>query len=54
MITNEMATAVIQFLLRLPPDLHAQLKAVAEREQRSLNAQIIYALRQWIKQNDPQ
>lgn len=53
MLPGNMATAVIQFLLRLPPDLHAQLKDVAAREERSLNAQIVYALKQWLKlQND--
>ena len=33
------------FLLRLPPDLHAELQAWAEQEMRSLNGQIEYLLR---------
>lgn len=32
--------------LRLPPDLHAVLKAVAEREDRSVNNLIVHVLRQ--------
>ena len=30
--------------LRLPPQLHEELSAQAEREQRSLNGQIVYLL----------
>jgi len=36
---------VLRFVLRLPPDLHAKLKALAEREDRSLHAQILHILR---------
>lgn len=43
---------VIQFLLRLPPDLHAKLKAMAEREERSLNAQIVYLLRRAVQRDE--
>jgi hypothetical protein len=32
--------------LRLPADLHAEVKRIAEREDRSLNAQIIRFLRE--------
>lgn len=32
--------------LRLPPDLHEQLKQLADRETRSLNGQIIQMLRE--------
>jgi len=35
---------VIRFLLRLPPELHDQLSALAARERRSLHAQILYLL----------
>jgi len=41
---------VVRFLLRLPPDLHDQLKAWAEEEERSLHAQIIYALRRALRE----
>ena len=33
------------FLLRLPPDLHDELRAWADQELRSLNGQIEYLLR---------
>lgn len=33
------------FVLRLPPDLHEKLKALAEREDRSIHAQILHILR---------
>jgi hypothetical protein len=35
---------VIRFVLRLPPDLHDRLKALAVREHRSLHGQILYLL----------
>ena len=41
---------LVNFLLRLPPDLHAQLKAWAEHEKRSLHAQIIYVLRRALRE----
>ncbi len=34
------------FLLRLPPKLHEELRAWAEQEMRSLNSQIEYLLRE--------
>lgn len=44
MLAPEMARTVIQYLLRLSPEMHARLKELAEREHRSLHAQIIYML----------
>ena len=41
---------VIKFSLRLPDDLYKAIKALAEKEQRSVNAQIIYILTQYLKQ----
>jgi hypothetical protein len=38
------------FSLRLPEELHAALKTIAEKEHRSLNAQIIHILEEWLKQ----
>jgi len=35
---------VVGFLLRLPPELHDRLKALAARERRSLQGQILYLL----------
>lgn len=40
---------VVRLLLRLPPDLHAALVALAAREQRSLHGQIVYLLRKAIE-----
>jgi predicted HicB family RNase H-like nuclease len=37
--------------IRLPADLHAAVKAEAERQGISLNAQITIALRQWRADN---
>lgn len=39
-----MAAKVITFLLRLPPTLHAAIKALAMREHRSVHAQIVTLL----------
>lgn len=40
----------IKFLLRLPPQLHAALVRLAQRETRSLHGQIIHLLRQGVTQ----
>jgi len=40
---------MIKFSLRLPDDLYKAIKELAERENRSVNAQIIYILTQYIK-----
>jgi hypothetical protein len=42
----EQRNRVIRFLLRLPPELHEQLRLLATRERRSLHAQILYLLEQ--------
>lgn len=44
MLAFDMATDVLRFVLRLSPEMHARLKELAEREHRSLHAQIIYML----------
>lgn len=36
--------------LRLPPEIHAELKAVAEQERRSINNLILYLLEQALNQ----
>jgi predicted HicB family RNase H-like nuclease len=36
---------VVRFLLRLPPDLHAKLVALADEDNRSLNNLIVTLLR---------
>lgn len=40
------AADAIKLQVRLPRDLHEQLQILAEEEQRSLNGQIVYLLRQ--------
>jgi hypothetical protein len=39
-------TGVKHVALRLPDELHAQLKALAKRQERSVHAQILWLLRQ--------
>jgi hypothetical protein len=36
------------YLLRLPPDVYAEMEAAAAREDRSLNAQITAVLKRWL------
>ena len=43
-----------QLYLRLPDELHEQLVKLAERERRSLNAQIIYLLEHAVRQGAQQ
>jgi len=40
---------MIKFSLRLPDDLYSAIKELAEQENRSVNAQIIHILMQYIK-----
>ncbi|MGS0967510.1 Arc family DNA-binding protein [Burkholderia glumae] len=40
-----------KFLLRMDYELKDQLQAVADRQERSLNGQIIVALRCWLEQD---
>jgi len=37
-----------RFMLRLPEDLRAQLKQIAEAEHRTLTNLIVHALREWL------
>lgn len=37
--------------LNLPDDLHAQLKALAEEEHRSMNATILVAVERYVEEN---
>lgn len=41
---------VVKLQVRLPRDLHEQLQGLSESEQRSLNGQIVYLLRQAVAQ----
>lgn len=40
----------VRLIVRLPPDMHAALKEIAEAGDRSLNRQIVRALREWLAQ----
>jgi hypothetical protein len=46
-------TGTVNFVLRIPAELHAKLKSRSEREQRSLQGQILYLLSRVIE-NDPE
>lgn len=52
MYTTVMAEKVVSFFVRLPPDLHAQLKNWAEDEDRSLNKLIVRLLRRAVAERD--
>jgi hypothetical protein len=49
MIPFDMAKDIIRFMVRLTPEMHAALKEVAEQEDRSLHAQVIHILKQWLQ-----
>jgi len=36
--------------LRLPPEVHEFASAAAKKDERSLNAQIVYVLRRWMEE----
>lgn len=38
----------VAMMLRLPPELHARLAEVAEREHRSATAQVVHVLERWL------
>ena len=41
----------VRYALRLPPDLHAALVEMARHEDRSLNQQLVYLLRQAVRRD---
>ncbi len=45
------ASGMFRLLLRLPKELHEAIQAVAEREHRSLNAQIVHILERFIAED---
>ena len=47
-----MATAKIALQLRLDENIHGAMKRIAEKERRSLNAQIEYTLAEYIERYD--
>lgn len=42
----------VRLVLRLAPELHGRLKEIASSEDRSLNAQITRALREWLAEQE--
>lgn len=46
MVYASVVENLVRLMLRLPANLHALLTAMARRERRSLNAQIVYLLQQ--------
>lgn len=42
----------VPVVIRFPPELHAALTALAEREHRSLTAQVIHVMGQWVDQQE--
>ena len=42
----------VQFTFRIPVDLKAELEQIAQAEDRSLSKQIIYALRQHVRNSN--
>ena len=42
----------VRYALRLRPDLHAALVELARREDRSLNQEIIYLLREGVRRDE--
>ena len=45
---------VVIYTMRLPRSLHSALKDLAERERRSLHAEIIYLLERAVQQEEPE
>jgi hypothetical protein len=43
---------VVRFIMRFPPELHRELKDLAQREGRSLHGQIVYMLRRALEGGD--
>jgi predicted HicB family RNase H-like nuclease len=42
----------VAVVIRFPPEIHAQMVEAAEREDRSLTAQVIHVMRQWLEQQE--
>ncbi|WP_429498645.1 toxin-antitoxin system HicB family antitoxin [Robbsia andropogonis] len=48
---NEKADAHVKLQLRIPVSLHAEYARAAQEASRSLNGQLVFALRGWIEGN---
>ncbi|MCH7496604.1 MAG: Arc family DNA-binding protein [Candidatus Marinimicrobia bacterium] len=42
----------VMFGLRLPASIHAAVKKIAQEDDRSMNGQIVRALKQWLRQRE--
>jgi predicted HicB family RNase H-like nuclease len=48
MMPTEVAANDVKLMLRLPPELHQQLRRVAFEEDRSLNNLLVHIVRRWL------
>ncbi len=53
-MTKGKKAALVSVNLRYPSEVRDRLKAIAEKERRSLNEQIVYALERWLETQKPQ
>jgi len=51
-VDRQHRSAAIKIVFRLPDDLHAELKQWAADEDRSLNRQVVYLLRQAVRERN--
>ncbi|MDD2804972.1 MAG: hypothetical protein PHV33_05415 [Elusimicrobiales bacterium] len=49
-MAKEKSKELVTVTLRYPKTLREELKAISEKERRSLNEQIVYALERWVEQ----
>ncbi len=42
----------LKFTLRIDEETHKKLSIIAEKEQRSLNSQILYIIKKYIEENE--
>ena len=45
---------IVRFALRLPPDVHEALQALARRDRRSLHSEILHILERYIAEEMPE
>jgi hypothetical protein len=43
---------MVRFVLRLPKELHTRIKEIAQGAERSMNSQILFILKKWVKEHD--
>lgn len=52
-VPKEKSKDLVSVNLRYPREVREKMKAIAEKERRSLNEQIVYALERWLEQQKP-